>query len=276
MPVPNLNFATNRGWTAATLTPDTNLASQMAAALSFSPDTSPEYRASETARINAGLKSNAGASQNANAPITPDTLRTTPQALVDPSLGSRSFMSLPAGYAQPVARTSVYETPDAPAFLADAVARLNATQSGRATASQNLIQQLLGAVGGGGPNAYLIAPALAAAVGAAGGGGGGLSLAPIQNPAIGAGYSQLAKAQAERANANTSAVKRAQSLQDQIFGLQQQQRNTPQASTFSWGGGSGANTQNQIFDLQQQLKDAQKIGVAAASSGWGSMAIPGY
>lgn len=247
MATPNLNFATNRGWTAATITP------------------------------NADLQAAADTSLDVNAPVTPDTLRTTPQALGDPTLGSRGFMSLPAGYAQPVARTSVYETPDAPAFLADAVARLNATQSGRATAHQNLIQQLLGAVGGGGQNAYLLAPALAAAVGATGGsgGGGGLSLAPIQNPLIGQGYAELAKAQAERAKANAAAVNRVKSLQDQIFELQQRQRQSPQAGTFSWGGSSG-NTQNQIFDLQRQLKDAQKIGVAAASSGWGSMSIPGY
>jgi hypothetical protein len=258
MAVPNLNFSTNRGsgWTAATITPDTDLHS--------AADTSLD--------VNAPVRM---PDEVLNAPITPDTLRTTPQSLGDPTLGSRQFMSLPAGFAQPVARTSVYETPEAPAFLADAVARLNATQSGRATAQQSLIQQLLGAVGGGGPNAYLLAPALTAAVGATGGGGGGVSFGPIQNPLIGQGYAQLAAAQAERARAQTSAVNRVQTLQDQILGLQQQQRSRPQSSTFSWGGG-GNSVSNQIFDLQQQLANAQKIGTAAASSGWGSMAIPGY
>ena len=255
MALPRFNFATTSspgsGWTAATLAPNEQL---------------------QDATLSTVDASVTGA---ADALLAPDVLRTTPQALGDPTLGSRAFRSSPQD-AIPVARTSVYQTPNAPAFLADAVARLNATQAGQQTAQQRLVQQLLGIVGGGNPNAYLVAPALAAAAGGGGGpGSGGLSLAPIQNPLIGQGYSELAKAQAGRATAQTTAINRVNDLQSQILDLKRRQAQQPQSSTFSWGG-SGQNTANKIFDLEQQLKSAQQLGTAAASSGWGSMAIPGY
>jgi hypothetical protein len=210
---------------------------------------------------------------NPSTAVTPDTLQTTaPTGLVDPSLGSRAFMSLPAGYAQPLASASVYETPNAPAYLADQVANLNAQQAMRRTAQDDLVRQLLGGVAGGGENAYLYASALQAASAVP---GSHLALPTIQNPAIGRGYLAQSNAAAARTTAQTRSINQAKFIQDEITRLQQQ-RTTPYLGGFSWGNDPVlARTDERIRNLRQQLPGAQSVaGNAAFGAGW--VPMPSY
>lgn len=210
-------------------------------------------------------------------PVTADTFRTPEQPLNNPSLGSRGFQSVPGG-ANVLAKTSVYETPNAPAFLADQVAALNAQQSMRRQYQNDLINQLMGLTGSGNPNAYLYAGALQAAVAQPGSGGGGGGWVFPQNPLIGQGYNAAAQAAAGLNTAQTAAITRPQQIQSQIADLQRRRSQFTSALPSMFGNPDAARIDQQIFDLQNQMQTAQSLATraAGASSGWTASAIPRF
>lgn len=79
----------------------------------------------------------------AKAPITADALRTTPSTLSDARLGSRSFVNPNTGIRDVVASGSVYNQPNVPAFLSQAVAGLNAEQALRRSVQAEWNDRLL-------------------------------------------------------------------------------------------------------------------------------------
>lgn len=79
----------------------------------------------------------------AKAPITADALRTTPSTLSDARLGSRGFVNPNTGIRDVVASGSVYNQPNVPAFLSQAVAGLNAEQALRRSVQAEWNDRLL-------------------------------------------------------------------------------------------------------------------------------------
>jgi hypothetical protein len=140
----------------------------------------------------------------AQLPITADMLRTTPETLNDPSLGSRKFTNPLEGMRQPVASASVFAQPDVPPYLQNALASLNAEQALRRSMQAELTNRIVAGAQSGGPNAYLWQEALrAAAVTPGAHVNFGQS---VQNPLIGQGYYDASEAYKQRAAQQTRAI----------------------------------------------------------------------
>lgn len=180
----------------------------------------------------------ADAALTAAPAFTADDLKTTPVALNDPKLGSKGFKSLPNGLPVNVAaQTSVYATPNIPAFLGGALNSLNAQQAARNSAYQDIFKSIF--------SPYL--------------------------QQVGGAYETLANSQAAKSNSQVQAAGSYTSLQSQIAALQKQRDTTASpAGTFGWGNPDVNKLDQQIFNLQGQLPAAQKISSSAvgSNSGW--------
>lgn len=207
-------------------------------------------------------------------PITADDFLTVPNQAADPKLESRTFSSTPT--TQPVqvgASVSAFGNAPAPAFLTNAVNKLNATQSAFQSSENAFRNELLDAVLSGN---YLAAEALRAAAvrpGTSVSFGGS-----VENPQIGQGYLLQSQSAADEAASRKQAlgqqVAQTGALQAQLNSTEQQLRGIPRSSNTLATASQGQKTaglQFQQRQLQQQLERQREIlagGGAFASSGF--------
>jgi hypothetical protein len=210
--------------------------------------------------------------------MTAEQLMTDPSAAHDPTLASRAYLDPMTGFRQVAAQTSVYEQPNAPAFLQNAVNSLNAEQALRRSLQSELTNRLLSGVQAGGPSSYLFDEALRAASVSP---GAHVNFgAPVQSPLIGEGYNVVANAFANRLDQQKQAITAANSVAAQLTALQKQ-RDSLGANAFGqYAGSPQQKLDQQIFGLQEQNQPqsaVQSLGRAAASgsSGW-LPSLPGY
>jgi hypothetical protein len=163
------------------------------------------------------------------------------------------------GVREPIAVGSVYRTANVPDYLTSAVDSLNRTQLKRATDQEAYRQSLLGMATG--PNAYLVAPALAAAAVAPGRsvtlGGDGL----FENPLI-----AEAENKAKTAAANTSAV-----ITNDIAARQRKIADMKQQLGTLWGPASNVKRGDLTIRLgneERDLRELQNTAMAKGVAGW--------
>jgi hypothetical protein len=137
----------------------------------------------------------------------------------DRKLASRSFMNPNTGIRSPAISASVYRQPNMPAYLTQAVERLNMEQGLRRSLQSEWNNRILQAAATPGPNQYLWMEAARAA-----------SVSPgtavtfskaVQNPAIGEGYKAMATEQANVEKQRLANLTRASNLQRQLEGMPQ-------------------------------------------------------
>jgi hypothetical protein len=194
--------------------------------------------------------------------ISVEDFLTTPTALVDPKLGSRGFSSAPTNSAVPIqvgASVSAFGNAPAPAFLTDAVNRLNQTQSNFRTGEDAFRGKLLDAVLGGN---FLAAEALRAS--AARPGTNIAFGAPVQNPDIGTGFLATSEAAAEQTQARTgflnSQTNQLSVLQGQLKDIEGDLKGLP-GSGGGFGGGSiiaSTGSGNERAQLQSKQRQIQR------------------
>lgn len=217
-------------------------------------------------------------------PITVEDFMTEPVQLNDPKLGSRKISSIPygAGAPQKAASISAYGNFQAPAFLTEAVNRLNSQQSSAARMQDEYRQQLLDAVLSGN---YLAAEALRASSVAP-----GASVAfgqQVADPNVGLGYAQQATAAAQESQQRTQAL---QSVTNEQMQLQQRLQDvTKQLASMPSGTGlmnplGGSNQQGQLqieqFSIKRELDRQRQLlaqGGGYRPSGYATtpVALPG-
>lgn len=194
-------------------------------------------------------------------PITVEDFMTEPVALNDPKLGSRRVTSIPQGLPRETAGSiSVYGNFQAPAYLTDAVNRLNQSQSSSARLQDEYRQQLLDAVLGGN---YLAAEALRAASVQP-----GTSVAfgqQVADPNVGAGYAQQATAAAaesqQRTQAYSQLTNQQAQLQKRLQDIQTKIASAPTGGIMSPLGSAGdqGNLQIEQFSIQRELDRQRQL-----------------
>jgi hypothetical protein len=216
--------------------------------------------------------------------ISVDDFLTSPTALVDPKLGSRQFSSAPTSSAVPInvgASVSAFGNAPAPAFLTDAVNRLNQTQSNFRSSEDSFRGKLLDAVLGGN---FLAAEALRAS--AARPGTNIAFGAPVQNPQIGQGFLASSQAAAGESNARTTAVNQQTSqlstLQNQLRDVERDLKGLGTGGVGGFGGGSiignrggGSGGKAQLQSKQNQIRREIEKQQSVLSSG-GAFAPSGF
>lgn len=194
----------------------------------------------------------------AQSPLQADVLRTTPQTLADTTLGSRKYVNPNTGIRDPVVSGSVYEQPDTPAFLSQAVANLNAEQALRRSLQAEWNNRLLGGVAAGGPDAFLYAEALRAA-----------SVAPGSSVAFGQQIADPQTGSAQKTAAETMAKEQA-AREKHASELEKIRRQMVQLSSNPEMSRSNPNLYADLFGRQQAL-----LRQGPAASGWtGGRATP--
>ena len=196
--------------------------------------------------------------------------RSPSPTLRDPSLASRAYGSTVPGTVQPALASSVYQRPEVPAYLAQAVSDLNTGQSLQRSLAAEWQNKIFNAANDtSNPNNYLFQESLrAASVNP----GSHVSFgAAVQNPLIGQGYQQAAQGYARQANAAATAIGAPNAIQQRIAALQNEQQ---QLGSNAFGQYSGSRQQaihSQLYDLQAQLAGANQVaGSQNRTSGWTS------
>lgn len=204
---------------------------------------------------------------------TAGNLARTPGKLNDPTLASRAFGSTVPGAVKPAFAESVYQRPEVPAYLAQAVTDLNTGQSLQRSLQSEWNNKILGLATGGGPDSWQFQEALRAA-----------SVSPgahvnfgaaVQNPLVGEGYKAAAVGQASLAKAQAGAIGAPQAFQSQIAALQREQQLLGQSAFGQFQGSRQQQIQNQLFNLQNQLAGAQTVAAGQNRvGGWTPNALP--
>ncbi len=210
----------------------------------------------------------------AQLPISAADLLANTGATNDSKLESRTYMNAPANSRQVAASTSVYAQPNAPAFLADRVADLNSEQTLRRSAQAELLNRIVQGAQGGGDDAYLWQEALRAA--AVNPGAAVYFGQSVQNPLIGQGYNTSAQAGANKMYAQSTAIRQATDQQSQLQQLMAKRAQLASVPSYGWGNSDLNNIDNQIHAIQTQGNSTQRLGQAAAGSGWSGPALPRY
>lgn len=198
----------------------------------------------------------------AKAPITADALRTTPSTLSDARLGSRAFMNPNTGIRDVVASGSVYNQPNVPAFLSQAVAGLNAEQALRRSIQAEWNDRLLRNAEGS-ENPYMWLEAIRAA-----------SVNPGASVAFGQQIADptVGKAQLQRAQSQAQLdAQRARILHAASGNLYRVDKWTDIANTMPQGSPWAQSAQRRASDELINFANSQPLAVAAAGggSGWG-------
>lgn len=196
--------------------------------------------------------------------VAPDplaSLRTSKAGLADATLGSRDWHNPNVGVRDVLAVGSVYQQSDVPAFLTNAVLNLNKTQAEREANQEAYRRNLLAAYGSGaGPNAYLLAPALAASA-VAPGRSVTIGGRAFENPLVGQGENAVATSHSSAVNTINAQV---QARERKIADLKQQ-------ISTAWGPAANVhrgNLQMQLADEERALKELQNSAYAQNVSGW--------
>lgn len=192
--------------------------------------------------------------------FTIDDFRTPNVPLNDPKLASRKFSSAPTTVPLSVpAQVSAYGNVSVPAFLTDAVNRLNASQSGQAALQNQYRQQLLDAVLSGN---YLAAEALRASSVSP---GAAVSFGQaVQSPQVGQAALLSSQATAQESATRTAALQSAttqpQALNYQLQLINKQLQGLPRAGVGpSVGGEKRAQLQSEQFRIQRELQKQQQL-----------------
>lgn len=220
------------GWTASSLYPNMDLHNASLASRTPTPS-NPVPPSSSIGNINA----------LSQEPISAAQLMTTPGQANDSALESRKYMNPLTGARQVAASASVYEQPDAPAFLQQQIANLNAEQTLRRSAQSELLNRLVGGVQAGGPDSYLWTEALRAA--AVNPGAHVNFGASVQNPVLGQAYSKQVESQNLLRAQQTKALSNANNAQGSLDALLQA-RNRLGAVAM----GGSPSSQQQALDSQ--------------------------
>lgn len=205
----------------------------------------------------------------AQQPYTAASLMRSPGAVNDPKLASRAYGSTVPGTVKPAFAESVYQRPEVPAYLAQAVTDLNTGQSLQRSLQSEWNNKILGLASGGGANGYLFQEALRAA-----------SVSPgahvnfgaaVQNPDIGTGYLQAAQGQKAQALATAGAIGAPQQYQQQIAALQRERQQLGANAFGQYSGSRQKAIDDQLFNLQGLLAGANTVAAGQTrSSGWTS------
>lgn len=194
----------------------------------------------------------------------------SPTALRDPTLASRSYGSTMPGAVKPAFAESVYQRPQVPAFLTQAVSDLNTGQSlQRSLAAEWQNKIFSAATDKENPNSYLFQEALrAASVNP----GSHVSFgAAVQSPLIGQGYQAAAEGQAKLSQAQAGAISAPQQYQEQIAALQRERQQIGQNAFGMYSGSRQKQIDDQLFNLQGLLAGSQMVAAGNnRSSGWTS------
>lgn len=162
----------------------------------------------------------------------------------DRKLASRDFMNPNTGVRSPAIVASVYRQPNMPAYLTQAVERLNMEQGLRRSLQSEWNNRILRQAATPGPDQYLWMEAARAA-----------SVSPgaavtfrqaVQNPMIGQGYKAMATEQANVEKQRVANLTRAENLQRQLAGMP---LNSPGRA-----------------ELMLQIRDAQELAKGLPSS----------
>lgn len=245
------------GWTAGTLAPQ-SLGSRSPSMLQQPLPAPPP---SAIGPINA----------MAMQPFTAERLMTQPTDLNNPSLGSRQYMNPLTGFRQVAAQTSVYNTPQAPEFLANAVNSLNAEQSLRRSAQSELVNRIIQGAASNDPNSYLWQESLR---GAAVTPGAHVTFgSAVENPLIGQGYHQATQAYAQKTGEQAQAIHQARTAGVDINALKAKRQQLGNSAFGTYWGSDAQKLDQQITDAEANNNagnPAQVLGQAAAggNSGW--------
>lgn len=210
----------------------------------------------------------------ATAGYTAGNLVRTPGRLNDPTLASRMFGSTVPGTVKPVAVSSVYQQPNVPAYLTQAVADLNSGQSLQRSLQSEWQNKIFSAANDpNNPNSYLFQEALRAAAVSP---GSHVNFgSAVQSPLIGQGYQAAAASQASLAKAQAGAIGAPQQFQAQIAALQREQQLLGQSAFGQFQGSRQQQIQNQLFNLQNQLTGSQTVAAGNnRASGWMPAPLP--
>lgn len=192
-------------------------------------------------------------------------LRTNTTTPKDPTLASRSPSGADlAGRRDVAAQASVYQTPNVPAFLTQAISDLNANQSLRRSAHAELIDTLFGQAMTGNLSAWDALRAASVQPGAH------VSLSPITDPNVGIGYQTASNAYAGQLAAQTGAIRAAQAVPGQIATLEAQRARLGNAGFGGYWGSQQQNLDRQITDLYgagSARSAVQQLGQSAARGG---------
>lgn len=208
----------------------------------------------------------------AQSPLTAAALQKTPQTLNDPTLGSVRFGSTIPGRAQPFLAESVYQRPEIPAFLSQAVSDLNTEQALKRSLQAEWNNKILGLAQQGGSNGYLFQEAVRAASVSP---GAHVSFgAAVQNPDIGTGYKTAAEGASKLATAQAGAISAPQQIQSKIAMLQREKEQLGQNAFGQYSGSRQQKIDQQLFDLQNQLSGANTVAAGNNSRGWTAPPLP--
>lgn len=213
------------------------------------------------------------------SPYSAASLLTRPTDAVDQTLGSRLYQNPLTGFRDVAAQTSVYAQPNAPAFLQNAIAGLNAEQTMARSAQSELVNRIMkGAAGltatgapGGGGDPYLWQEALRAA--AVNPGAHVNFGAAVTDPRQGISAITSANALAAKAAQQTAAIAAANAIPIQIAALQKKKEVLGPAPGGFYAGSRQQALDRQLFALEDQGQAAsgmQRLGQSAArsNSGW--------
>lgn len=205
----------------------------------------------------------------AQQPYTAASLYRSPGAVNDPKLASRAYGSTVPGAVKPAFAESVYQRPEVPAYLAQAVTDLNTGQSLQRSLQSEWNNKILGLATNSGPQNYLYTEALRAASVSP---GAHVSFgAAVQNPDIGAGYRAASLGQANLTNAQAGAIAAPQQYQAQIAALQKERQQLGQNAFGMYSNSRQQQIDNQLFNLQGLLAGSQTVAAGNnRSSGWTS------
>lgn len=248
------------GWTATTIGPSAKLQSRAGTAL-MGAATTPTPGPSSVGPVNA----------LAQLPITADVLRSPSMNLVDPTLASRPFVNPNTGAREVAAQASVYQQPNVPAFLQEAVSKLNAEQALRRSMQSELLNKIMSNAQAGGPDAYLWQEALRAA--SVTPGAHVNFAAPIENPALAAAQQTAAQAYQQEAAQRTHAVMAANQATNNLHRLEMQRSALGNAAFGMYQGSPQQKLDQRLFDATlaaTPTSSVQLLGRSAArnSGGW--------
>jgi hypothetical protein len=204
---------------------------------------------------------------------------TKPTDAVDSTLGSRLYQNPLTGFREVAAQTSVYAQPNAPAFLQNAIAGLNAEQTMARSAQAELLDRIIkgaagqtatGAAGSGG-DPYLWQEALRAA--SVNPGAHVNFGAAVADPRQGMASITSANALAAKAAQQTAAIKAANAIPIQIAALQKKRAQLGPAAGGFYSNSPQQALDRQLFALEDQglaSSGIQQLGQKSArsNSGW--------
>lgn len=248
------------GWRSSTIAP--RYSPPSAAGSPVTPAAMPAQPESNVGPVNAAAQS----------PLTAAALAITPQTLNDSKLGSRLFGSTVPGKAQPFLAESVYQQPNVPAFLSQAVSDLNTEQALKRSLQSEWNNKILGLANSGSPDSYLYQEAVRAA-----------SVAPgahvnfgaaIQSPDVAAGYKAASEGAGKLATAQAGAISAPQQLQSKISMLQREKEQLGQNAFGQYHNSRQQKIDQELFDLQSQLSGANTVAAGNNTRGWTAPKLP--